>query len=95
MKLKTSQTITTEVDVELPFYTIHSGHFYKIISENKVIQIRPFKDQESISVQSGTYCALNWFTQTTEKEFNEVFDRISARIHELLSNQPAATDIAE
>jgi hypothetical protein len=82
MKITISKTIQETHELELPAYRKNICYYYKIVSEEKAIQICFAKDSESIAV-NYTSIALNGTEEGNQKEFdaklNKVFTLISEK----------------
>jgi hypothetical protein len=85
--MKITKRIVTEeqIEVKFPYYsTDNICHWYKVISENKMIKIFSNSYAEYCSIDLTEYCIYNAFdeknTEITEKEFNEKFYEVSTII---------------
>jgi len=82
MKLKIQTTTTTEVDIELPYYSNFGSNFYKVISEELVISVSAYDNYLEIGKRSLAACHVfsNEAEKITEEEFwlkyNEVKDKL-------------------
>jgi len=82
MKITISKTVEETHDIELPAYRKNICYYYKIVSEEKAIQVCFATGSESIAV-NYTSIALNatWVGNQEEFDlkFNEVFTLISEK----------------
>jgi hypothetical protein len=74
-----------EIEVSLPHYSKDGiCHWYKVISENKMIKIFSDTILEYGTVELTEYCIYTAFdertTEITEKEFNDKFYEVSTII---------------
>ena len=75
MKITISKTIQETHELELPAYRKNICYYYKIVSEEKAIQICFAKDSESISV-NYTSIALNGTEEGNQAEFDTKFNEV-------------------
>jgi hypothetical protein len=82
----TKRTVTKEeIEVSFPHYsTDNICHWYKVISEDKMIKIFSNSYEEYCSIDLTQYCIYAAFddkaTEITEKEFNDKFYEVSTII---------------
>ena len=75
MKITITKTVEETHELELPAYRKNICYYYKIISEEKSIQICFAKDSESIGL-SYTSIALNNTEEANEQEFNDKLNEV-------------------
>lgn len=85
--MKITKRIVTEeqIEVSFPHYSKDSiCHWYKVISENKMIKIFSDTMLEYGTIELTEYCIYSAFddrtTKITEKEFNEKFYEVCTNI---------------
>jgi hypothetical protein len=87
MIMTITKTITqkVEIEVQFPYYSKDNiCHWYKAISETKMIKIFSNTSGEYGSIDLTEYCIYSAFdertTQITEKEFNDKFYEVTTNI---------------
>jgi len=75
MKITISKTIQETHELELPAYRKNICYYYKIVSEEKAIQICFAKDSEAIAV-NYTSIALNGTEVGNQAEFDTKFNEV-------------------
>ena len=85
MKMTKTTVIKEEIEVSFPHYsTDNICHWYKAISEDKMIKIYCGLSKEYCAIDLTEYCIYNAFdertTVITEKEFNEKFYEVNTII---------------
>ena len=81
MFITTKVTTEQQIEVTLPYYAKDNiCHWYKVISENRMIMIFKGKDRY-VSVDLTEYCINSAFddtsTEITQKEFNDKFNEVN------------------
>ena len=77
MKLKISETVTREVEVELPAYMKSNCHFYNVYSEEKCIQVCTLEGYISISIIPSEIAFSSRNIPCQRENFDKAFDEIS------------------
>ena len=85
--MKITKTITqkVEIEVQFPYYSKDNVcHWYKVISEDKMVKIFRETYSEYCSIDLTQYCIANAFdercTVITEQEFNEKYNETITNI---------------
>lgn len=84
MKITVKKTIEETHELELPAFRKNICYYYKIISEEKAVQICFAKDSESIAV-NYTGIALNSTEVGNQEEFDSKFNEVFTLISEKAS----------
>lgn len=87
MKVEVIKTVKEMVEMSLPMYVKSSGiHFYKIISEQQVIQVCQSKFGNNNINEVSVSVALhgNW-EMSTEEEFETAFYKVSEYFKDIVS----------
>ena len=86
MKVEVIKTVKEMVEMSLPMYVKNSAiHFYKIISEQQVIQVCQSKFGNNSITEVSVSVALhgNW-EMSTEEEFDTAFYKVSQYFNEII-----------
>lgn len=84
MKITIKKTIEETHELELPAYRKNICYYYKIISEEKAIQVCFANGSESIAV-NYTSIALNGNEIGNQEEFDAMFNKVFTLISEKAS----------
>lgn len=85
MKIKTRQSIQVEEEITLPHFRGSEYNFYKIISENEVINIAIYLESFEIR-KSDTLLTCAFMDSTkeiSEETFKEKFNEVMSKINSL------------
>jgi uncharacterized protein YpbB len=83
MKIKITETLTREVEIELPSYKKSNCHFWKIYSEEKAICVTNLEGYYEIGEQTIQVALKSGDEESNEEEFNEAFERIFNKLKNL------------
>jgi hypothetical protein len=75
MKITITKTVEETHELELPAYRKNICYYYKIVSEEKAVQICFAKDSEAIAM-SYTSIALNGTEIGNQEEFDTKFNEV-------------------
>lgn len=80
MEITIKKTVEEKVKINLPAYVKSVCHFYKVISENKAIQVTTLEGHQSINETSPVVAFSNTKEESTEAEFNNAFNQIKNKL---------------
>ena len=78
MKISFKETIEKEIEIEFPYYSKSTCHFFKVISENESMTVC-YLDKYECSIERKCYVTPMSLTSepSNEKEFNDAFNKVS------------------
>lgn len=84
MKITIERKEKVEVEVQLPYYSKTTHHYFKI-EENKTTCVNHYDTLNSFGIEVNDYQQKFPFDyeQTTEEEFNKVFEIVKLKINQL------------
>jgi hypothetical protein len=77
IKIETKKTTVTYKEIELPYYTKSSCHFYKVYSADNTICVTDLGGHESIGIYNSSLALEHSNNKSNEKEFKKAFDKIT------------------
>ena len=80
MEITIKKTVEEKVQITLPAYIKGVCHFYKVISENKAIQVTTLEGHQSINETSPIVAFSNTKEKCTKEEFNNAFNQIKEKL---------------
>lgn len=84
MEIEVTQTTKVKKEVDLPYFSKTSIHYYKVISEKRCLMVHDGSDSCAIEERFYSSCAFNDdCTQCTEQEFVDAFDKVMNRLTQL------------
>ena len=78
MEIKVKKQVEEIHNIELPYYSKTSAHFFKIIRKDLVLKVVDL-NADYCGIELSLYCVDSAIEATpcTEQEFNEAFNRIN------------------
>ena len=76
MKIKVTNLIVKEVEIELPAFMKSNCHFYKVISETECIGVTDLYGWYEIAQRHPSSAFMDGNVKSTEAEFKGVFEKV-------------------
>ena len=94
MKLEIKTTTTTEVDIELPYYSKFGETYYKVISKKLIIAVSAYNSYLEIGKRelSGTHAFSNEAEKITEEEFWAAYNEVKDKLYNLTIGKELIND---
>jgi len=81
MEIEVTKSSTVKVEVQLPYYSKTSRHFFKVLGPDRSISIYEGTQSCGIEIRFHTASCFDESNElSSEAEFKEAFERISARL---------------
>lgn len=83
MKVTIEKTEKVEIDIQLPYFSKGSGHYYKVEKNQTIILFNTKYDFYSLEVKDVMYSYPLSLEPVTENEFDLVLETIKTKINKL------------
>jgi hypothetical protein len=77
MEISIKKTLEEKVQITLPYFTRTLCHYYKVYSEVHCIAVTNLDGYKGVQVQSSSLAFASTYEVCTEKEFNEMFNKVN------------------